>query len=141
MKYLLDTNVCVRYLNERVPQVRVRLLALDEADIAVSIITKAEVYTGQRKVKRPNARMNDRSRSYVGSDCCPSMMRRSSSMLSPRVALEQTGRLNQPSRYANCSIALANDLVLVTHNTAEFSRIEHLILEDWEMKAADEDDQ
>jgi tRNA(fMet)-specific endonuclease VapC len=30
------------------------------------------------------------------------------------------------------SIALANDLILVTHNTSEFSRIQGLKLEDWE---------
>ena len=30
------------------------------------------------------------------------------------------------------SIALANDLILVTHNIAEFSRVEGLKYEDWE---------
>jgi len=30
------------------------------------------------------------------------------------------------------SIALANDLILVTHNVAEFSRIEELNYEDWQ---------
>lgn len=30
------------------------------------------------------------------------------------------------------SIALANNLTLVTHNTGEFSRVEGLVIEDWE---------
>jgi len=30
------------------------------------------------------------------------------------------------------AIALANDLTLVTHNVAEFSRVERLKIEDWE---------
>jgi len=30
------------------------------------------------------------------------------------------------------SIGLANDLILVTHNVAEFSRIEELSYEDWQ---------
>lgn len=30
------------------------------------------------------------------------------------------------------SIALVNDLVLVTHNTREFSRVATLKIEDWE---------
>lgn len=30
------------------------------------------------------------------------------------------------------SIALANDLILVTHNIREFSRIDGLKIEDWE---------
>jgi tRNA(fMet)-specific endonuclease VapC len=31
------------------------------------------------------------------------------------------------------AIAMANDLTLVTHNTAEFARIPGLRAEDWEM--------
>ena len=31
------------------------------------------------------------------------------------------------------SIALANNLILVTHNTREFQRVENLQLEDWEV--------
>ena len=30
------------------------------------------------------------------------------------------------------SIAIANELILVTHNTEEFKRIQELTLEDWE---------
>jgi tRNA(fMet)-specific endonuclease VapC len=30
------------------------------------------------------------------------------------------------------AIALANDLILVTHNTREFARVSGLLLEDWE---------
>ncbi|KAM3113165.1 hypothetical protein [Phormidesmis sp. 146-33] len=33
------------------------------------------------------------------------------------------------------SIALANNLTLVTHNTGEFSRVEGLKLEDWEVES------
>nr|WP_148764542.1 type II toxin-antitoxin system VapC family toxin [Dolichospermum sp. UHCC 0315A] len=32
------------------------------------------------------------------------------------------------------AIAIANNLVLVTHNVGEFSRIEELQYEDWEME-------
>jgi tRNA(fMet)-specific endonuclease VapC len=36
--------------------------------------------------------------------------------------------------YLIAAIALANDLILVTHNTREFSRIADLKLEDWEIE-------
>ena len=36
---------------------------------------------------------------------------------------------------AKAMIALANNLTLVTHNTREFSRVEGLKLEDWEVRA------
>jgi len=33
------------------------------------------------------------------------------------------------------AIALVNDLILLTHNTREFRRVEILIIEDWENNA------
>ena len=46
MKYLLDTNTCIRYLNGRSPQVLTRLEALPEADIAVCSVVKMELRYG-----------------------------------------------------------------------------------------------
>lgn len=133
MKYLLDTNVCVRFLNGRVPQIRTRLLALDEAHVAVSIITKAELYYGSAKSQTP-----ERSRQRQAA-----FPRRF--MLLPfddaavdhyadlRVSLERRGvPISHPDMQI-AAIALANALVLVTHNTVEFSRIDGLTLEDWEV--------
>lgn len=31
------------------------------------------------------------------------------------------------------AIAIAHNLILVTHNTAEFSRVDELLIEDWEL--------
>jgi len=33
------------------------------------------------------------------------------------------------------SIAVVNDLILVTHNTREFKRVPNLIVEDWKVEA------
>lgn len=35
------------------------------------------------------------------------------------------------------AIALANNLILVTHNTREFSRVEGLQVEDWEVEVCE----
>ena len=37
-----------------------------------------------------------------------------------------------PNDMLIAAIALANELTLVTHNTAEFSRVPGLLLDDWE---------
>ena len=133
MKYLLDTNVCVRYLNGRVPQVRVRLLALDEADIAVSIITKAELYYGSAKSQTPE-RSRQRQVSFLRRfTLLPFDDAAVEQYAVLRVALEQQGTPISHPDMQIAAIALANDLVLVTHNTAEFSRISGLALEDWEV--------
>lgn len=50
-----------------------------------------------------------------------------------RAYLEKLGTPIGPVDMLIAAIALANDLVMVTHNTAEFSRVPGLKLEDWEI--------
>ncbi|MRT32681.1 type II toxin-antitoxin system VapC family toxin, partial [Xylella fastidiosa subsp. multiplex] len=49
-----------------------------------------------------------------------------------RAHLSATGQLIGPNDMMIAAIALANRLILVTHNTAEFSRVPGLVLEDWQ---------
>lgn len=133
MKYLLDTNVCIRYLNGRAPQIRKRLLALDEADIAVSIITKAELYYGSAKSQTPK-RSRERQVAFLERfTLLPFDDAAVEHYASLRVALERQGMPISHPDMQIAAVALANNLVLVTHNTAEFSRIKGLTLEDWEV--------
>ena len=50
-----------------------------------------------------------------------------------RAQLEAAGTPIGPYDLQIAAIALANDLVLVTHNTQEFSRISGLRIVDWEI--------
>ncbi|MEK8016923.1 MAG: hypothetical protein VSS75_008650 [Candidatus Parabeggiatoa sp.] len=50
----------------------------------------------------------------------------------PRAQLAAKGTPIGPYDLQIAAIALVNDLILVTHNTREFSRIEGLVIEDWE---------
>jgi len=49
-----------------------------------------------------------------------------------RAQLEREGTPIGPNDLMIAAIALANRSTLVTHNTAEFSRIKTLQIEDWE---------
>jgi len=49
-----------------------------------------------------------------------------------RAKLSQVGRVIGPYDLQIAAIALAKGLILVTHNTEEFSRVDGLKLEDWE---------
>lgn len=133
MKYLLDTNVCIRYLNGRVPRVRARMLALDEAEIAISIVTKAELFYGSAKSQTPE-RSRQRQEEFLHRfTLLPFDDAAVEQYAVLRVALERQGRPISHPDMQIAAIALANGLFLVTHNTAEFSRIEGLALEDWEV--------
>ncbi|HVS36991.1 MAG TPA: hypothetical protein VMS17_15630 [Gemmataceae bacterium] len=50
-----------------------------------------------------------------------------------RVHLESLGTPIGPYDLQIASIALANQLTLVTHNVAEFSRVNGLTVQDWEV--------
>lgn len=52
MTYLLDTNTCIRYLNERAPNVLQRLQTLPPTEVRVCAIVKAEMYFGAMDTRR-----------------------------------------------------------------------------------------
>ena len=53
MRYLLDTNVCVVYLNGRSSSVRDRLLATSTEDMAACSVVKAELFYGAFRSNHP----------------------------------------------------------------------------------------
>jgi tRNA(fMet)-specific endonuclease VapC len=53
MRYLLDTNVCVMYLNGRSSSVRDRLLATPAEDMVVCSVVKAELFYGAFRSNNP----------------------------------------------------------------------------------------
>lgn len=50
-----------------------------------------------------------------------------------RAALEKQGTLIGPNDLLIASIALTNNVTLVTHNTNEFKRVPGLQMEDWQV--------
>jgi len=50
-----------------------------------------------------------------------------------RAQLESLGTPIGPNDLQIAAIAIANNLILVTHNTREFSRVRDLRFEDWEL--------
>ncbi len=55
MKWLLDTNACIRYLNGRSDSLRKRLHAADPAQVAVCSVVKAELFFGAMRSRNPDA--------------------------------------------------------------------------------------
>ena len=53
MIYLLDSNVCIRYLNGRSPAIRTNLQAHMPDDIRVCSVVKAELFAGAHKSRNP----------------------------------------------------------------------------------------
>ena len=53
MKYLLDTNTCIRYINGRSKSVATRLDGIDEGDAVVCSVVKSELFFGALRSQNP----------------------------------------------------------------------------------------
>ncbi len=132
MKYLLDTNTCIRHLNQRSQAISERLRRISESDIAVCSVVKAELYFGAMKSRSPQITLLrqqafvERFVSLPFDDAAAALYGRI------RADLEQAGTPIGPNDLMVVAIALANGLVLVTHNIREFTRVASLQIEDWE---------
>lgn len=130
MRYMLDTNICIYLINHRPAHVRARFEEHEIGDVGVSIVTALELAYGVAKSR------SNRNRMALEAFLLPleiaalddSVMWHYARL---RATLEQRG---EPIGSLDTQIgahALAIGCILVTNNTAEFSRIEGLRLENW----------
>jgi tRNA(fMet)-specific endonuclease VapC len=131
MKYLLDTNICINFINGTSDKVREKLKSIPFSDIVLCSIVKAELYYGVSKSKRRTDNLNKLSEffsffdSYNFDDNCSSVYGEI------RADLEVKGSIIGPYDMLIASICIANNLILVTNNISEFSRVKELRYEDW----------
>ncbi|MEQ9238532.1 type II toxin-antitoxin system tRNA(fMet)-specific endonuclease VapC [Coleofasciculus sp. E2-BRE-01] len=130
--YLLDTNVCIVYLKGKSLQVNSRFDKVSPNKIAVCSVVKAELFYGSMKSNNPQKSLN-LQRSFLNQfsslpfdDNCAEVYGRI------RSELAKAGTPIGFNDLQIASIALANGLILVTHNVREFERIKGLKIEDWE---------
>lgn len=130
--YLLDTNVCIIYLKGKSPTVNQRFKSLKCNNIAVCSVVKAELFYGSIRSNNPSKALQIQ-RTFLNQfvslpfdDNCSLIYGKL------RARLANAGTPIGSNDLLIASIALANNLILVTHNVREFSRIKNLKLEDWE---------
>jgi tRNA(fMet)-specific endonuclease VapC len=131
MRFLLDTNSCIMYLRGQNLALKQKLEA-ESQEIAVCSVIKAELFYGAMKSAKPeqNLRLQE---AFLGQfislpfdDVAATLFGRI------RSQLESKGTPIGSYDLQIAAIALAHNLILVTHNTREFSRVEGLQWEDWE---------
>jgi tRNA(fMet)-specific endonuclease VapC len=132
MTWLLDTNVCIRYLNGRSPKLRAKFDATDPTLICVCSVVKAELFFGAALARDPiktwaNQRMFlSRFPSLAFDDSAAEVY------AGIRADLTHRGEIIGPNDLMIAAICHANDVTLVTHNVSEFGRIAVLKIDDWE---------
>jgi tRNA(fMet)-specific endonuclease VapC len=120
--YLLDTNVCVIYLNGKSPLLQQRFNSTPVAEILVCAVAKGELFYGSRRSNNPTKSLQIQQQFLAQFASLPFDDAAAVVYGEIRAALAQAGTPIGP-----------NDLTLVTHNTREFSRVQGLKLADWEI--------
>ncbi|MGB3495625.1 MAG: type II toxin-antitoxin system VapC family toxin [Elainellaceae cyanobacterium] len=134
MRYLLDTNVCVVYLNGRSSSVRDRLLATPVEEIAVCSVVKAELFYGACRSNNPTQTL-ERQQAFL-SHFVSLPFEDEAALLAGQIRAKLASAGTPIGFYdvQIAAIASANNLTLVTHNTQEFERVDGLQIEDWEVE-------
>jgi tRNA(fMet)-specific endonuclease VapC len=132
MKYLLDTNTCIRIINQRSTSARAKFINTPKHEISISIIVVAELLYGAAKSQTPERSLYKQEQ-FIRSLTILNFARPSANSYAQiRALLEKQGKPIGGNDLLIAATALAHDLILVTHNTREFSRVPNLKLEDWE---------
>jgi tRNA(fMet)-specific endonuclease VapC len=132
VKYVLDTNACIRMLNGSSPSLIDRLRAEAPQEIAISAITRAELLYGARRSARVSDNLRLLARFFVPFVSLPFDEPCAEHYGAIRAELATKGRPIGPNDLLIAATARAHDLTLVTHNQREFARVVGLKLEDWE---------
>lgn len=130
MKYLLDTNTLIYYF-KGLGNVKERLLVCQPSEIVLSSVVYYELQVGILKSTSPQKRIAQlailkNQVSWVDFD-----EKSAEATAQIRVELERMGKPIGSYDVQIAGMAMANDLILVTHNTGEFDRVSGLKLEDW----------
>lgn len=132
MRYLLDTNACIRYLNEANSSVTRRVRATPREDIVLCSIVKAELFYGAMKSRNPQRTLAVQQQFLSQFVSLPFDDLAAEHYGRIRAELSAQGTPIGPNDLMIAAIALANDATLVTRNMSEFRRVGGLTAEDWE---------
>ncbi len=129
--YLLDTNICIYAMKGMYPPIRQRLLSIRPENIFVSSVTVGELEYGAAK-----SRWGDRTREIMRSflanfEILPFDGDDAVHFGRFRALLATAGTPVGAYDVMIAAQGVARNLIVVTHNTKEFSRIPGLTVEDW----------
>ncbi len=131
MKYLLDTNICIYLIRQRPASVLREMAKQQIGDVGISSVTLAELQFGVAKSAQP-----ERNGAALAQFITPLLIvdfdKPAADVYGKiRAFLEQRGTPIGSLDMLIAAHALSLDVMLVTNNEREFSRVPGLKLENW----------
>jgi tRNA(fMet)-specific endonuclease VapC len=129
--YLLDTNICIYIINNNPKQVVERIKSLKPPQVKLSSISMAEMEYGVSKSR--DREKNRQALIHFASAFDIIEFNDNDAEVHGliRAGLEKKGQIIGPYDMQIAAQAISRDLILVTNNTSEFSRISNIKLENW----------
>ena len=131
MKYFLDTNIIVYALNGRYPAVVSHFQRVPAMAIVIPSVVAAEIAYGARKSYDYEKTIQLYQKFMGHFEIVPFTGLSAACYGRIRAELEAAGQVIGANDMLIAATAMAENGILVTHNTREFSRIRGLVLEDW----------
>jgi tRNA(fMet)-specific endonuclease VapC len=130
LRFLLDTNLCIRVLRKRSQSLRERFNR--EADgLAISTIVLTELLHGAAKSARPEPNRREVENFASRLEVLPYDAGAAYHTADIRAVLERRGRSIGGYDLLIAGHARSRGLIVVTGNRGEFDRVEGLRCEDW----------
>jgi tRNA(fMet)-specific endonuclease VapC len=129
--YMLDTDICIYVIKRKPVSVLKRLESLHPGQLALSVITFAELMNGAKKsqhVEKNVARLNALNELL---EILPFNKQAAIAYGDIRSSLEKQGRVIGSNDLLIAAHALSLDCILVTNNQREFNRVDGLKIENW----------
>lgn len=130
LRYLLDTNLCIRVLRDRPREVRERF-NLEADSLCISTVVLTELLYGAAKSSRPEHNRTEVERFAARLDVLAFDDPAADHAADIRASLERRGQPIGGYDLLIAGHARSRGLTVVTGNLAEFRRVDGLRCEDW----------
>lgn len=127
---LLDTNLCIRALRDRPPEIRERLKA-EYDTVCISAVVRYELYVGIAQAQGAARDRREIDEFLSPFPCLPFDDEAAFHAADIRVNLTRKGQLIGPNDLLIAGHARSLGLKVITGNLREFQRVEGLRCEDW----------
>lgn len=130
LRYMLDTNLCIRVLRDRPRELRPRFNA-EATALAISTVVLSELLYGAEKSAKPVENRQEVLRFAARLEVLPFDDEAAAHAAEIRAALERRGQMIGGYDVLIAGHARSRGLIVVTGNLGEFRRVEGLRSEDW----------
>jgi len=130
LRYMLDTNLCIRVLRDRPPSLRARFNAVAEG-LCISTIVLTELLHGAAKSARPEHNRQEVERFAARLEVLGFDADAAGHAADIRADLERQGQVIGGYDVLIAGHARSRGLVVITGNLGEFRRVPGLRCEDW----------